>query len=175
MNDGMMYILIIVIIIIFVFFLVIEVVFVIYYYFCMKNLVENGNKRVKLVIKLNSNYDVFLLMILIGNNIVNILGVFFVILLFVKLFGNDLGVILLIFVFIIIILIFGEVILKSIVKEYLNKFVMFVVLIVNVFVFVLFLVNFFFKVWKKVLFYIVKLNSKVYLSEDEFIMIVDEV
>lgn len=175
MNDGTMYILIIVTIIISAFFSATEVAFATYHHLRMKNLAENGNKRAKLVIKLNSNYDVFLSTILIGNNIANILGASLATLLFVKSFGNDLGATLSTLVFTVIILIFGEVTPKSIAKEYPNKFAMFAAPIVNALELVLLPVNFFFKVWKKVLSYIVKPNSKAHLSEDELIMIVDEV
>src|SRR5690554_7404816 len=91
MNDGMIYTLIVVALIFSAFFSATEVSFATYHRLRMKNLAENGNKRAKLVIKLNEDYDVFLSTILIGNNIANIMGASLATLLFVKSFGNDLG------------------------------------------------------------------------------------
>lgn len=175
MSDGTIYILIIVSLIISAFFSASEVAFATYHHLRMKNLAENGNKRAKTVINLNSNYDVFLSTILIGNNIANILGASLTTILFVNALGTDLGATISTLVFTVIVLIIGEISPKSIAKEYPDKFAMFAAPIIQLLTYILLPINSFFRVWKKFLSLIFKPNNKERLSEDELIMIVDEV
>lgn len=175
MNDGTIYILIIVSLILSAFFSASEVAFATYHRLRMKSLADNGNKTAKLVIKLNDNYDVFLSTILIGNNIANILGASLTTVLFVNALGTDLGATMSTIVFTIIVLILCEVSPKTIAKEYPEKFSMFAAPIIQSMVYLLLPLNFFFKYWKKLLSLIFKPNHKSHLSENELIMIVDEV
>ncbi len=175
MNDGTIYILIIVSLMLSAFFSASEVAFATYNHLRMKSLAENGNKTAKLVIKLNDNYDVFLSTILIGNNIANILGASLTTILFVNALGTDLGATMSTIVFTVIVLIFSEVTPKSIAKEYPEKFSMVAAPIIQSLIYLLLPLNFFFKYWKKFLSLIFKPNNKSHLSENELIMIVDEV
>jgi CBS domain containing-hemolysin-like protein len=175
MNDGTIYILITVSLIFSAFFSASEVAFATYHHLRMKALADNGNKTAKLVIKLNDNYDVFLSTILIGNNIANILGAALTTVLFVNALGTDLGATMSTIVFTVIVLILCEVSPKTIAKEYPEKFAMFAAPIIQSMIFILLPLNFFFKYWKKLLSLIFKPNHKSHLSENELIMIVDEV
>lgn len=175
MNDGTIYILIIVSLMLSAFFSASEVAFATYNHLRMKSLAENGNKTAKLVIKLNDNYDVFLSTILIGNNIANILGASLTTILFVNALGTDLGATMSTIVFTVIVLIFSEVTPKTIAKEYPEKFSMVAAPIIQSLIYLLLPLNFFFKYWKKFLSLIFKPNNKSHLSENELIMIVDEV
>jgi len=175
MNDGTIYILIIVSLILSAFFSASEVAFATYNRLRMKSLADNGNKTAKLAISLNENYDVFLSTILIGNNIANILGASLTTVLFVNALGTDLGATMSTIVFTVIVLILCEVSPKTIAKEYPEKFAMFAAPIIQTMIFLLLPLNFFFKYWKKLLSLIFKPNHKSHLSENELIMIVDEV
>ncbi|WP_025724602.1 HlyC/CorC family transporter [Acholeplasma granularum] len=175
MSDSTIYILVTIAIIFSAFFSASEVAFATHNRIRMKNLAEKGNKKAKLVMKLNENYDVFLSTILIGNNIANILGTSLVTILFVNTFGTDLGATLSTVTFTIIILIFAEVSPKSIAKEYPDKFAMFASTFIQILVYLLLPLNYFFKVWKKFLSLIFKPNTGQHMSEDELLMIVDEV
>lgn len=175
MNDGTIYILIVVSLILSAFFSASEVAFATYNRLRMKSLADNGNKTAKLAISLNENYDVFLSTILIGNNIANILGASLTTVLFVNALGTDLGATMSTIVFTVIVLILCEVSPKTIAKEYPEKFAMFAAPIIQTMIFLLLPLNFFFKYWKKLLSLIFKPNHKSHLSENELIMIVDEV
>src|SRR5690554_4453816 len=175
MNDATIYILITVSLIFSGFFSASEVAFATYNHLRMRNLAEKGNKRAKLVIKLNDDYDVFLSTILIGNNIANILGASLTTVLFVNALGTDLGATISTIAFTIIVLIFCEVSPKSIAKEYADTYAMFAAPFVQAFVYILLPLNFFFKIWRKFLSLIFKPRHQEHLSEDELIMIVDEV
>lgn len=175
MNDSTMYILIVVTIAVSAFFSASEVAFSTYNHLKMKSLAESGHKRAKIVINLNDNYDVFLSTILIGNNIANILGASLVTILFVNALGADLGATMSTIVFTIVVLILGEVTPKSIAKEYPNKYALFAAPFIQALVYILFPLNYFFKVWKKLISLVFKPNDPHNISEDELLMIVDEV
>ena len=117
----------------------------------MKNMAEKGNKRADLVLKLSESYDSLLSTILIGNNIVNILGTSLITILFVNLLGEDTGASVATIVTTVVVLIFGEVSPKSIAKESPESFAMFSAPILRVMMILLTPFNFFFKQWKKLL------------------------
>ena len=84
----------------------------------MKSLAEKGNKRADKVLTLTENYDALLSTILIGNNIVNILGASLATLLFTTLISNpDLGATLSTVVLTVILLVFGEISPKTVAKK----------------------------------------------------------
>lgn len=140
----------------------------------VKNLAEKGNKRAALVLKLSESYDSMLSTILIGNNIVNILGTSLVTILFVNAIGEENGASVATIVTTVVVLIFGEVSPKSIAKESPEKFAMFSAPILRVMMFILTPFNFFFKQWKKLLSMIFKSSDDSGITEEELLSIVEE-
>ncbi|MBQ8551333.1 MAG: HlyC/CorC family transporter [Clostridia bacterium] len=139
----------------------------------MKNLASDGNKRAALVLKLSEDYDSLLSTILIGNNIVNISLTAIATVMIISWFPTG-GTALSIAVTTVLVLIFGEVSPKSIAKEKPDSFAMTVAPVIRV-VMVLFTpLNFFFRMWKKLLAKIFKLGGTQAMTDDEIMTIVDE-
>ena len=140
----------------------------------IKNLAGNGNKRAKSVLLLSEDYDVLLSTILIGNNIFNITSASVATVLFTRYLGNK-GVTISTIVMTILILIFGEISPKSLAKESPEKFAMFSVPVLKIFIFILRPLNFLFRQWKKLLSKIFKIEDDRSITEEELLTIVDEV
>lgn len=83
----------------------------------IKNMIQDGNKKAKIALRLSENYDVLISSILIGNNIVNITCATFATVFFSGLIGDKNGPTVSTIVITVIVLIFGEVTPKSIAKE----------------------------------------------------------
>jgi len=139
----------------------------------LKALIEKGNKKAVLALKLSENYDKLISAILIGNNIVNIglasIGTIF----FVKHFG-DIGATISTVVITIAVLIFGEISPKSIAKESPEKFAMFSAPIIRIVIFVLTPVNFLFTYWKILLSKLFNAGDDRKMTQDELLILVDE-
>ncbi len=140
----------------------------------MKTLVEKGNKRAALTLKLSEKYDELLSTILIGNNIVNIAMSSIGTLLFLDLLGN-MGASVSTAVITVVVLIFGEISPKSLAKECPEKFAMFSAPIINALLILLTPFNFLFAQWKKLLAKMFRLESDTKMSQEELLMLVDEV
>ncbi len=140
----------------------------------MKTLVEKGNKRAALTLRLSEKYDELLSTILIGNNIVNIAMSSIGTLLFLDLLGN-MGASVSTAVITVVVLIFGEISPKSLAKECPEKFAMFSAPIINTFLILLTPFNFLFAQWKKLLSKMFRLESDTKMSQEELLMLVDEV
>ena len=139
-------------------------------------LMSEENKRARLAYKLSENYDKLISTILIGNNIVNIALASLGTLLFVYLLNDDdLGATVSTVVMTIIVLIFGEVCPKSIAKDLPEKFAMFSAPIINVLIFVFTPLTFMFSMLKKLLAKILNVKNDSTMSQEELLMIVDEV
>ena len=140
----------------------------------MKTMAEKGNKRATLVLKLSDHYDKLISTILIGNNIVNIalasLGTVF----FVSIYG-DIGATISTAVITIAVLIFGEISPKSIAKDMPEKFAMFSAPLISFLIWVLTPLNFVFSLWKKLLSKLLRVESDSKMSQEELLMLVDEV
>ena len=140
----------------------------------LKMLAEKGNKRAALACKLLEQYDKLLSTILIGNNIVNILMASIGTVLFVKHYG-DAGATLSTVVVTVVVLIFGEISPKSVAKDCAEKFAMFSAPFLRVLIWLLIPVNWLFSLWKKLLAKVLHLNSDSKMSQEELLMLVDEV
>lgn len=140
----------------------------------MKTMAEKGNKRASLVLKLSANYDSMLSTILIGNNIVNILGTSLTTVLFVNLIGEANGASVATIVTTVVVLIFGEVSPKSIAKESPEKFALFSAPLLNILITVLTPFNFLFRQWKKILSLIFKSSGDTGITEEELLSFVEE-
>ena len=142
----------------------------------LKTLVENGNKRAKLALKLEERYDRLLSTILIGNNIVNIalaaIGTIF----FTELLkSQDLGATVSTVVITVAVLIFGEITPKNLAKDHPEAFAMFSAPIIQFLGWIFFPVNIIFSGWKKLISLIFKSDSDNKRSQEELLMLVEEV
>lgn len=140
----------------------------------LKTLAENGNQRAELALTLSDQYDRLISTILIGNNIVNIALASIGTVLFVRLYGN-IGATVSTVVVTIVVLIFGEISPKSIAKDCPEKFAMFASPIIRALIWVLTPVNFLFTLWKKLLLRMLKIERHSKMSQDELLMLVEEV
>ena len=142
----------------------------------LKTLVEKGNKRAKLALKLEERYDKLLSTILIGNNIVNIALASLGTLLFAELLKDqDLGATVSTVVITVVVLIFGEITPKNLAKDHPETFAMFSAPIIQFIGWILFPVIIIFSGWKKLISLIFKSNSDNKRSQEELLMLVEEV
>lgn len=139
-------------------------------------LMSEENKKAKLACRLSENYDKLISTVLIGNNIVNIALASISTLLFVYLLEDqDLGATVSTVVITIIVLIFGEVCPKSIAKDMPEKFAIFSSPLINVLIYIFAPLNYLFSLLKKLIAKIFKVESESTMSQEELLMIVDEV
>ena len=141
----------------------------------IKNLADKGDRRAELAHTLSENYDSLISTILIGNNIVNILLSSMGTVLFINLLGGDIGATVSTAVVTVVVLIFGEISPKSIAKDAPERFAMFSAPIIRILIVVLKPVNFIFSAWKKLIAKLFKLGKNEGISQEELLMIVDEV
>lgn len=139
----------------------------------MKNLANDGDKRAKRVLDLESNYDNLLSTILIGNNLVNIGLTAVATAIFLEL-SPEYGATLSTIVATIVVLIFGEISPKSLAKESPESFAMFSGPIIHALMVILTPVNFLFAQWKKLLAKMFKVVDNRGITEDELLTIVEE-
>ena len=140
----------------------------------MKTLAENGNATAALVCRLADDYDRLLSTILIGNNIVNIALASIGTILFVGALG-DIGATVSTAVITVVVLIFGEITPKSVAKNSPEKFALLSANIINVMIYLFMPLNFLFAQWKKLVNRIFKPDADTKLSQEELLMLVDEV
>ena len=140
----------------------------------LKTLAEKGNANAALACRLLEQYDRLLSTILIGNNIVNIATASIGTVLFVRHYG-DAGATISTVVVTVVVLIFGEISPKSIAKDCAERFAMFSAPILRVLIWVLLPLNLLFSLWKKLLAKVFRLNSESKMSQEELLMLVDEV
>lgn len=140
----------------------------------IKNMVDKGDKKAALVLRIAENYDSMLSTILIGNNIVNIAATSLTTVLFVKMLGEDAGASMSTIVTTVVVLIFGEVSPKSIAKESPERFARFSAPLLSVFIRVLTPLNFLFRQWKKLLSCIFKTTEDAGITEEELLTLVEE-
>ena len=140
----------------------------------LKTLAEKGNKKAALVCRLLERYDRLLSTILIGNNIVNIATASIGTVLFVKHFG-DVGATISTVVVTVVVLIFGEISPKSIAKDCSESCAMLSAPILQVLIWIFTPLNAIFSLWKKLLTKVFHLSSNNKMSQEELLMLVDEV
>lgn len=140
----------------------------------LKTLAEKGNKKAALVCKLLEQYDRLLSTILIGNNIVNIATASIGTVLFVKHYG-DAGASISTVVVTVVVLIFGEISPKSIAKDCAETCAMLSAPMLQVLIWVFTPLNALFSLWKRLLAKVFHLRSDNKMSQEELLMLVDEV
>ena len=140
----------------------------------LKTIAEKGNKRAALVCKLLERYDRLLSTILIGNNIVNIATASIGTVLFVRHYG-DAGATISTVVVTVVVLIFGEISPKSIAKDCAEQWAMLSAPMLQVLIWIFTPLNAIFSFWKKLLAKVFRLSSDNKMSQEELLMLVDEV
>ena len=140
----------------------------------LKTLAEKGNGSAALALKLLEQYDRLLSTILIGNNIVNIATASIGTVLFVRHYG-DAGATISTVVVTVVVLIFGEISPKSIAKDCAERCTMLSAPILRVLIWVLMPLNWLFSLWKKLLSRVFRLSGASKMSQEELLMLVDEV
>ena len=143
----------------------------------MKTLAEKGNRRAKTAVNLVEKYDRLISTILIGNNIVNILLSSIATIFFIALLNNDpqTGSTIATIVTTVVVLIFGEITPKSLAKDFPEKFACFSAPIINALIWILLPLNAIFSAWKKLVSKIFKAEKDDKMSQEELLMLVDEV
>lgn len=139
----------------------------------LKTLANNGNKKAEKTLELAESYDRLLSTILIGNNIVNIMSASLMTVIcvaFFPVYGASISTI----VMTCIVLIFGEVIPKSIAKEIPETFAMAATSFISVLMFVFAPINAFFTLLKKLLVKIFKFENDDSMTPEELLTIVEE-
>ena len=140
----------------------------------LKTLAEKGSKNAALALTLLEQYDRLLSTILIGNNIVNIATASIGTVLFVKHYG-DVGATISTVVVTVVVLIFGEISPKSIAKDCAERCAILSAPILRVLIWLLLPLNLLFSLWKKLLSRVFHLSSNSKMSQEELLMLVDEV
>ena len=140
----------------------------------LRTLAEKGSGNAALALKLLEQYDRLLSTILIGNNIVNIATASIGTVLFVRHYG-DAGATISTVVVTVVVLIFGEISPKSIAKDCAEKFAMLSAPILQVLIWILMPLNLLFSLWKKLLAKVFRLSGDSKMSQEELLMLVDEV
>ena len=140
----------------------------------LRTLAEKGSGGAVLALKLLEQYDRLLSTILIGNNIVNIATASIGTVLFVRHYG-DAGATISTVVVTVVVLIFGEISPKSIAKDCAERCAMLSAPILRVFIWVLLPLNQLFSLWKKLLSRVFRLGGESKMSQEELLMLVDEV
>ncbi|MBQ2841143.1 MAG: HlyC/CorC family transporter [Oscillospiraceae bacterium] len=140
----------------------------------LKAMAEKGNKRAQSTLSLAENYDKLISTILIGNNIVNIAASSIGTVMFVSIYG-DIGATISTAVITVVVLIFGEITPKSIAKDSPERFAMFSTPAIRMLIWVLTPLNFLFTQWKKLISKIFKSEDNTKMSQEELLMIVEEV
>ena len=149
----------------------------------LKTLVEKGNKRAALALRLSENYDRLLSTILIGNNLVNILlssiATVFVITLCVnskdQAFADSYSTLISTAAVTVVVLLFGEITPKSIAKNRPEGFAMFSAPLMQFFNWILIPFSAIFSLWTKLVAKIFRVKADNKMSQEELLMLVEEV
>lgn len=177
--DPALYIVIIVICVIMsAYFAATETAFMTFNRIRIKNAAEKGNKKARLVMKLDENYDTMISTILVVNNIVNILASSMGTLLFVAILKGSAfeswSSAISTAVLTVVILTFGEISPKTVAKKMPESFVMFSAPIINIFIYLFMPLTFLFKQLQVLLMKIFKSSDDQGITEEELISIVEE-
>ena len=140
----------------------------------LRAMAEKGSRNAALACRLLEKYDRLLSTILIGNNIVNIATASIGTVLFVRHYGEA-GATISTVVVTVVVLIFGEISPKSIAKDCAERCTMLSAPILRVFIWVLLPLNWLFSLWKKLLSRVFRLSGASKMSQEELLMLVDEV
>ncbi len=149
----------------------------------LKALSEKGNKRATRTLALSEKYDRLISTILIGNNLVNILFSSLATVAVVDLctnwkdknFADNYATTISTVAVTIVVLIFGEITPKSVAADFPEKFAMFSTPLMRGIMVILTPISFLFSLWKKLLSKIFRLKPDNKMSQEELLMLVEEV
>lgn len=139
----------------------------------LKNMVQDGNKKAKKTLDLCDRYDNLLSTILIGNNVVNIMSTSIATALFVSLLQSN-GVAVSTVVMTVVVLIFGEIVPKSIAKEVPESFAIFSTPFISVLIWILTPLNYIFARLKTGIKTALKIDSDDSITDRELLTMVEE-
>ena len=140
----------------------------------LKFLIEQGNKRASKTLAMYEKFEKLLVVILVGNNIVNILSASLATLIFVDLLGQDLGVTIATVVLTTVVLIFGEITPKSIAKQLPESFAMFITPFIKIVSYIILPITFIFGLIQQGMNRLFKFKKQT-VTEDELLTYVAEV
>ncbi len=140
----------------------------------LKFLIEQGNKRASKTLAMYEKFEKLLIVILVGNNIVNILSASLATLIFVDLLGQDLGVTIATVVLTTVVLIFGEITPKSIAKQLPESFAMFITPFIKMVSYIILPITFIFGLIQQGMNRLFKFKKQT-VTEDELLTYVAEV
>ena len=140
----------------------------------LKFLIEQGNKRASKTLSMYEKFEKLLVVILVGNNIVNILSASLATLIFVDLLGQDLGVTIATVVLTTVVLIFGEITPKSIAKQLPESFAMFITPFIKMVSYIILPLTFIFGLIQQGMNRLFKFKKQT-VTEDELLTYVAEV
>ncbi len=138
----------------------------------LKKMAQDGDARADKVIRILDNYDKLLTTVLIGNNLVNIAGTSIATLFFAILLGAETGAVASTVVMTVLVLIFGEIIPKSIAKRKPEKVCLKICGIIRVLEVIFSPISWFFG---KMTAAISKGEEDTTLTEDELEVMIDEI
>jgi CBS domain containing-hemolysin-like protein len=140
----------------------------------LKFLIEKGNHRAKKTLRLYDQFEQLLIVILVGNNIVNILAASLATIIFVDLLGQELGVTISTVILTTVVLIFGEITPKSIAKQLPESFAMIITPFITFVGYVILPIVLFFRLIQKGMNRLFKIKKQT-VTEDELLTYVSEV
>ncbi len=140
----------------------------------LKFLIEQGNKRAPKTLAMYEKFEKLLVVILVGNNIVNILSASLATLIFVDLLGQDLGVTIATVLLTTVVLIFGEITPKSIAKQLPENFAMFITPFIKMVSYIILPITFIFGLIQQGMNRLFKFKKQT-VTEDELLTYVAEV
>lgn len=141
----------------------------------MKGYAEKGNKRAELVLKLAEKYDSMISTVLIGNTIVNILASSIATILFgIMIADQGLSTTVSTIVMTVVILTIGEIVPKTLAKQFPERFALFSAPILKLLIILLWPISVIFGGLQKLLFIIFKKDEDKGVIEEDLITIIEE-
>ena len=142
----------------------------------LKTLADDGNKKAEKVLAFLEKYDRFISTVLIGNNIVNIMSASLATVFFVALVGQDLGPTLSTIVMTLVVLTFGEVLPKSLAKNFPERMAMIFYPVLKTLSYIFFPLCIVFESLQKLMLKLFKKKGDDdIITEDELLTIIDEI
>ncbi len=173
MNNNTIFVLLILLIVLSAFFSATETAFSAMNKIRLKYLANNGNNRAQKTLDISERFTKLLSTILIGNNIVNILSTALATVFFVGIMGEK-GVAVSTVVMTILVLVFGEIMPKTIAKTKPEVFAMSVTSIISFLMFIFTPITFLFEKLENVITKINSNNDFDDMFDEEFITMVEE-
>ena len=141
----------------------------------LKGLADNGNFLARIAVRLDGDFDRLLTTVLIGNNLVNIALTAVATMLLVNLYGARNGALLSTVIVTPVVIFLGEITPKSIAREYPEHIALVAAPLLWAMQWLLYPLNALFALWKRMLSRMMKLPELPRMSQEELLMLVDEV